>query len=383
MFKYRNLLWAGVATLIAASTSLAQVPDSLANTEWSRQFENGSISLRFQDGERVLAIVSGNQGSGTYIQEGSNVTMTFSDGTFRGQVMGQTMNVSAVENTGRKFNFQLTRQENPVVNLGVNPAPQVNNTPQANTNPPANTGPVDAPKDVILQKVKVYDPLAKCDAVTLLVPKGWQKSGGLVWNFQKFSLVDLQLKVNDPKSLRQVEYLPKLAFVTLPQIPGIPNLPTGSYNLGLEVQQRQPVVDPRAFAEQYIVPRFRSGARVTDVKLLPKLAQAHQDGDPTGSVRFVAARVRLEYSVQTQAVEEDVYVVLYAMDPSVSPSVVWGCRDRGCSAFGQGTAGCGFGSARAHGRFAAAGTAMVCRLSAGFPNQPANEAEQPRSRHDS
>ena len=312
MFNYRNLLWAGVATLIAASTGLAQDTDSLVNTEWNSPINNGTLSIHFQDAGKVLAIVGRGEGSGTYTQEGDKVNMTFSGGTFRGQIMGQTMNMTGVDNKGRQLSFQFTRQGSP-----ANPAP-VKNAPPVNAAPPGNPG----PNDVILQKAKVDDLTYHCKAATILTPQGWKTNGGVTCDMSSgLPQAKTEMKVNDPQSLKQVEYFflrpftwSKNGGLTLPGGLGfIPNK-RGTVQNGFEVQPME--LDPQTFVKQYVLPRFRQGMQVTivGVKTLPFASKGMSEESKATfkalGCRGSAGRVRVEYVLNGQAIEEDFYVEL-------------------------------------------------------------------------
>lgn len=170
---------------------------------------------------------------------------------------------------------------------------------------------------IILDSVKVNDPIfPKCTALTLLVPQGWKTAGGIVWDWNRAFLCDLEMRVYDPHSARQVEFLPQMSFTW-----GNPFLTRGMSYSGGEVQPL--VTDPKEFVAQYIVPRHRRGARVVSEKLMPDVAAASLATDPTGIGRAYAGRVRLEYVHEGQAMEEDVYVILFSLQTSGSPLISW------------------------------------------------------------
>ncbi len=307
MFNYRNLLWAGMATVIAATTGLAQGTDNLVNTEWSRPIDNGTLSIRFQDAGKVLVIVGRTQGPGTYTKEGGNVTMTFSDGTFRGQIMGNTMNVTGVENTGRQFTFQVTRQGHSA-NPGANPAA------------PKNAGPAPA-QQAPSTRLNVLDSTFHCKAGTVLAPQGWTTTGGVTVDVSGGAAqVNTNLTIKDPISQKQVEYFTLRPFtwnqnggIGVPGLCFIPNQ-KGAIQGGFEVQPM--VLDPQAFVQQYVLPRFRQGTqlKIVAVKMLPFGAKGMSEADKATfkamGCRSSAGRVRVEYVLQGQAIEEDFYVEL-------------------------------------------------------------------------
>jgi len=174
---------------------------------------------------------------------------------------------------------------------------------------------------IILDSVKVNDPIfPDRTALTLLVPQGWKTAGGITWNWAKQFPADLEMRVYDPRGTQQIEFLPQLSFTWMEG--GYPLLGRGATYMGAEVQPL--VTDPREFVTQYIVPRYRVGARVVGVKLMPDVAEAYRAKDPTGVVRATAGRVRLEYEVRGHAVEEDVYVILYCFRPPGDLTFLWG-----------------------------------------------------------
>jgi hypothetical protein len=321
MFNYPKLLSASAAFLLAACSSSAQASDSLAGTEWTGHYDLGPVTLRFQDDSKVSMIDSSGQVTGTYARKDDSVSIMAVQGDIRlvcqGKIQGQSMSGIAVTNRGARMKFQLTQVNKPAgANPGANPAPQGDNPPPQRNAPTAQAAPIGAgAKDVILQKIKVHDATARCDAFTLLVPEGWKTTGGVTWNLRKWGIADLLLKVNDPQSLRQLETLPRLPFLWM----------SGPVfgNMGREVTRQQPIMDPKAFVEAIVIPRFRKGARVTSVQMLPAVAKIWASQNIAGSV--AAARVRLEYSIDQQPVEEDLYMVLSAT-PIIVGQTNWGAE---------------------------------------------------------
>jgi len=143
------------------------------------------------------------------------------------------------------------------------------------------------------------------EAMTLLVPAGWKIEGGMEWRPETYSRVQPHLRISDPNSSQQVIIYPKQTFTW-----GV-RVSTKTY-LGNELQP-----PPRSQFDalaQFVIPRFRpdlAGAKVVDQQELPKLAEAPSTilaSLPGAPVHGSAGRVRFEYDLNGQSVQEDFYV---------------------------------------------------------------------------
>ena len=169
----------------------------------------------------------------------------------------------------------------------------------------------------------VKDPLSNgIEAFRMLVPNGWVRRGGVVWNLRYSNVASVAMTVTDTRSHRELQ-----AFPLIPQV-WDPNRyvgPVGGNYLGMEV--RQPV-SAAALIEQLIVPAFRGNLRPALVRrvALPKVARAltaKGKGTVTSS-SYDAARVRIAYTQNGRAMEEDFYaIVSYTTSPALPGMTMW------------------------------------------------------------
>jgi hypothetical protein len=169
----------------------------------------------------------------------------------------------------------------------------------------------------------VRDPMSNgIEAIRMLVPDGWVRRGGVVWNLRYSNVASVSMTVTDAAHHQELQVFP-----AIPQVwdPGRYLGPPGTNYLGMEV--RRPV-SAAALVEGLIVPAFRGGLRpavVSEVRL-PKVAAAltaRGRGAVTSST-YDAARVRIAYTADGRAMEEDVYaVVSYTTSPALPGTTMW------------------------------------------------------------
>ena len=158
------------------------------------------------------------------------------------------------------------------------------------------------------ERLQVDDAGIGCAAFTMLMPAGWKREGGIVWQMQYANLATVKMRVFDPKSALSLEFFPVIPYVWDAQ--GIGAFPPGSVYMGSFVAA--PPRDPEAFVRAYIIPKYRPaarGMRVVESTRLPEVEQAilAADQEPGLEKKSFAARVRLEYAENDQVLEEDVY----------------------------------------------------------------------------
>ncbi len=154
------------------------------------------------------------------------------------------------------------------------------------------------------------------EAFTFLCPVDWRVEGGMIWREHPVAPATVHMRAFNPRGLEQLESLPTLgsSWGGMLQQSGFP---PGSLYYGNEV--RPPVQDAAQYITDVILPRFRAGVRfrIVGAQDLPQWAQAvavandlHLAAMSGIQAGCSAGRVRIEYEVGGQAVEEDFYVAL-------------------------------------------------------------------------
>jgi hypothetical protein len=175
---------------------------------------------------------------------------------------------------------------------------------------PAETGRV-----VRYRKVSVQDrpDMIGGEAFSFLCPVDWKMEGGMVWRDHPAMPATVHLRIFNPQGLEQLESFPTLGFnwggLLTPEL----GFPVGANYMGNEV--RPPVQTAMQYLKEIIVPRYRADvqARLIGEQELPEWAKAvGQQAEQTPGVQLQshAGKIRLAYTLQGQAVEEDLYCVL-------------------------------------------------------------------------
>jgi hypothetical protein len=132
------------------------------------------------------------------------------------------------------------------------------------------------------------------------------------------------MRVTNPDGLEQIEAFP-WAYATWIVNPIAP-MPRGSNYLGAIVEP--PTEDPKEYVRHYVLPYMRKGtnATITNYQDLPEIAKTLSQQN--GGAKMHAGRTRIEYKVNGQMVEEDIYVSLYLTSFNLgvnnSTSILWG-----------------------------------------------------------
>jgi len=139
-----------------------------------------------------------------------------------------------------------------------------------------------------------------------LIPAGWKFDGGVVWNMGSARPAQLKFEVSDPNSPAAFYEYPGAYFCW-----GAGLRPGMNY-MGSIV--RQPPAD-QFQALQMVIPAYRpdiTDPKIVETENLPKVAQqvfqALPPG-PNGRSMVLAGRMRLEYSLNGQPMQEDFYIV--------------------------------------------------------------------------
>jgi len=165
-----------------------------------------------------------------------------------------------------------------------------------------------AAQPLVFEKHTIRDPLAvNQDAVSFLKPRGWKVEGGIKWYHNFIHLACAEVKVMNPNGLEQLETLPYVNCCWF--VNAILPLPRGANYMGSIVHE--PIDDPREVIEKLSLPQLRGkfNPRVVDSRELPEVAKALSQANGGAKVR--SGRVRIEYQLNGQMVEEDIYLSLY------------------------------------------------------------------------
>ena len=162
-------------------------------------------------------------------------------------------------------------------------------------------------------RLSVKDPgMNNIEAASFLIPAGWKVDGGVQWFPNHSILANLLMRVTDPQTRAEIEFLPIQNFTWLTQM--VVPMPPGTNYLGNILWQ--PITDVPQFIQAFYVPqplqRLR-GARLVVKEDLPAVAAAVA-GSLDGMSSVKSARVRYEYQVDGQPWEEVVYCTLTFMN---------------------------------------------------------------------
>jgi hypothetical protein len=152
-------------------------------------------------------------------------------------------------------------------------------------------------------------------AFHLLLPVAWQVRGGVEWRLDNPAFPAYgALRVSNPEKLEELEIFPNLPMFWTNNQMVLGMFPVGSKYFGNVVH---PPLDAAAALRQLVLPGFRGGATgltVVDAAPVPALARAVEEmqarAQPEARIRADAARVRVEYSWNGVAVEEELYGVV-------------------------------------------------------------------------
>jgi hypothetical protein len=144
------------------------------------------------------------------------------------------------------------------------------------------------------------------EALQMLVPTGWQISGGVVWRHDLANLATLAMRVASPNGKEAVEFFPLTPHSWPPPF----GFAQGQNYLGNILLAP---VDPAVYVQQMILPQFRRQAnvRIMARQALPEVAQAlAASAQQRGYNMVKAEKVRLEYAESETMMHEDIYCVL-------------------------------------------------------------------------
>jgi hypothetical protein len=152
------------------------------------------------------------------------------------------------------------------------------------------------------------------EALRMLVPSGWQSSGGVLWRLNNPGMpAVISLTVYNPTGEEALEILPSLGFTWTNNPMVTMMFPVGSLYFGNEVR---PPMDALQALRQIIVPRARGntqGLQIVREERLPDLAQQAKSQNPLPQETPTVAdggRVRISYQRGPHSVEEEIYTVV-------------------------------------------------------------------------
>ena len=166
-----------------------------------------------------------------------------------------------------------------------------------------------AQADLKLTRLSIKDPaINDIEAVSFLIPAGWKTDGGIQWFHDYSVLANLLMRITDPATGAQIEFLPIQNFTHLSN-PVVP-MQQGQNYMGSIVWQ--PIEDVPRMVQTFYAPQVLhhlQQAQPTRVENLDKLANEIMR-NTGGQSKAVAQRVRYEFESNGQPWEEDVYLSL-------------------------------------------------------------------------
>lgn len=324
----RSLGWAVILPLLvicSACNKSAPAPKA-SNAKPASESKPAASAETFTGDQLTLTLNSDDTGSVT-LNGKTYPLRVFSSanghlqGTFTSN--SKPFNWSATRNgdqlvfTTAHTDYHLLRQtsdaDNPLARHDTQPPPaQKAQSPPATptaAQPAHTTSASPGPGAMRFTRLSVHDPgINNIEAVSFLIPKGWKADGGVQW-FPNYSiLANLLMKITDPQTGAQIEFLPLQNFTYLKQMV-VPMRPGTNY-LGNIVWQ--PIEDIPQFIRTFYLPKTLpqlQDARMIGQEELPKIAQQYQQMlGGRGTVK--SARVRYAYTVNDKPWIEDVYVTL-------------------------------------------------------------------------
>ena len=189
------------------------------------------------------------------------------------------------------------------------------NTPPPQPGAGATASPGDSVASASTMRFETYvlqdDPNYTGEEVAhCLIPAGWKVNGGMEWDLSNSFPAQVHMQVYDPNGPGSFYIYPNLDFYWSRENSAFP---AGTRYGGALVQS--PPVDPFEAARTVLIPTFRpelQNAVVLETERLPKWSQLISDQTPIKSdhqLLVAAGRIRFEYQVNGQPVQEDLYLV--------------------------------------------------------------------------
>lgn len=164
------------------------------------------------------------------------------------------------------------------------------------------------------------------EAFNVLVPQGWKFTGGIRWRLDNPAFpAYASCRVEDSAGLVAFEVFPNLPcfWTNNPMVAGM--FPPGSKYFGSTVHQPLGAADALS---GLVLPAFRSGVdglEITGGGQVPELAAMVQEmqarAQPEAGIRADAAKVRIRYTADGRAFDEEMYAVVQVFAYPLGPSV--------------------------------------------------------------
>jgi len=152
------------------------------------------------------------------------------------------------------------------------------------------------------------------EAFSLLVPKGWTFNGGVSWPLDCAAMpAKTAFTVTGPSGLERLQVFPDMLFFWTEDPALLSQFPVGSRYQGTEVR---PLTRPAEVLQKLVIPSNRHNVRdlrVVEVAKLPELARdlrAALASAPAVAGKPTGGKVKVEYKVGKQVVEEEFYAVV-------------------------------------------------------------------------
>jgi len=186
----------------------------------------------------------------------------------------------------------------------------------AATAPEGSGGPAGpaAAGSLKLKRLSIKDPgINNIEAVSFLIPEGWNHEGGITWMHDYSILANLRLRISEPSGAAQIELLPLQNFTWIDN----PPLPMQLFSNYMGSVVHPPIRDAAEFVRTMYfaqaLPHLQRAKQV-QVERLEKVerqyAAAAEPAPAGGQASVYSGRVRYEFEHEGKQWEEDVYVFL-------------------------------------------------------------------------
>ena len=164
------------------------------------------------------------------------------------------------------------------------------------------------------------------EAMSLLIPATWAGEGSVFWRLHPTMPAGALIRIYNPGGLEAFEAWPAQPYSWGGML-AMTGFPEGSNYLGNEV--RPPPANAFEYLERYVLPQVRAGVsfRMVARAEMPELADAIRAQNAAEGnylpTEVTAARVRIEYELNGNAVEEDFYCSLNKIFLPGGNMVIW------------------------------------------------------------